>query len=97
MESEAASKAQLHALLGSAKAEHPSLEQLERFMRSELARERARAVVRHMLTDCPRCVAVTRRYWNRGERSPRLEALLREMVAEADARGVSVHDEPGLI
>jgi hypothetical protein len=50
---------------------HPPAGQLERFLRGELG-ERARlAVVRHLLTGCPRCAEITRRLWSFGERVPR--------------------------
>ena len=41
-------------------ARHPEPELLERFMRCELPRSEAPAVVRHLLTGCPRCLKVTR-------------------------------------
>lgn len=47
--------------------EHPDVKLLERFMRNELQGQERRAVVRHLLTGCPECVAVTRRLWSFGE------------------------------
>ena len=41
----------------------PSEERLERFMRGMLPRAEAAAVVRHLLTGCPYCLAVTRKLW----------------------------------
>ena len=35
--------------------EHPSLETIERFLQSELSREQARDLVRHLLKQCPEC------------------------------------------
>jgi hypothetical protein len=46
---------------------HPTAEELESFMRGELKRPAVSTLVRHLLTGCPRCVAVTRRLWNLGE------------------------------
>jgi hypothetical protein len=43
---------------------HPAIELLELFMRGELTSPgERRRLVRHLLTGCPRCVAVTRRGW----------------------------------
>lgn len=44
--------------------QHPDSQLLERFLRSELEGEERRVVVRHLLTGCPQCVAVTRRVWS---------------------------------
>jgi hypothetical protein len=57
---------------------HPAKSVLERFMLGALKRPEAQAVVRHLLTGCPPCVAVTRRLWRLGDRSPALEILLEE-------------------
>ncbi|HEY0555691.1 MAG TPA: hypothetical protein VGG20_15650 [Thermoanaerobaculia bacterium] len=38
---------------------HPSPEQLERFLRGELGRSECRRIVRHLLTGCSTCVALT--------------------------------------
>jgi hypothetical protein len=46
---------------------HPSVEELEGLMRGELKRLAVSVLVRHLLSGCPRCVAVTRRLWNLGE------------------------------
>lgn len=50
---------------------HLEAERVERFLRGELAAPEVRAVVRHLLTRCPRCVAVaaavTGRSWSFGE------------------------------
>jgi tetratricopeptide (TPR) repeat protein len=48
-------------------ADHPDLGLLERFMRNETEGEESRRVVRHLLSGCARCVAVTRRFWSLGE------------------------------
>jgi anti-sigma factor RsiW len=48
---------------------HPKVGQLERFVRGELARPAARAVVRHLLSGCPRCAEETRRFWELGARA----------------------------
>lgn len=75
---------------------HPSQEELGRFMRGNLPRDEVRHIVRHMLTECHQCVVVTRRFWERGERSSGLEALLKKMAVAA-AEGALRHNEPGLI
>lgn len=63
-------------------ASHPNRDQLERFMRAGgLPKPEVRAVVRHLLTGCPRCIAVTRRLWSFGERQRALESLLEEAQA----------------
>jgi tetratricopeptide (TPR) repeat protein len=46
--------------------EHPETGLLEGLMRNELSAAERRSVVRHLLTGCPRCVEVTRRYWSFG-------------------------------
>lgn len=46
---------------------HPTASELGRFMRGELARSEARAVVRHLLAGCEGCRALTRRLWRFGE------------------------------
>jgi len=50
---------------------HPAKGQLERLIRGELEPQARLAVVRHLLTGCPRCAEVTRRLWGLGERVPR--------------------------
>jgi tetratricopeptide (TPR) repeat protein len=47
--------------------EHPDPNLLERFMRGELQGQARRTIVRHLLTGCPRCVAVTRGLWSLGD------------------------------
>jgi hypothetical protein len=42
---------------------HPEPQQLGRFMRGESLRDECRLIVRHLLTGCPQCVAITRRFW----------------------------------
>jgi hypothetical protein len=49
---------------------HPEADQVERFLRGELARPEIRAVVRHLLTRCPRCVEVAGSLWNLGNPAP---------------------------
>lgn len=51
-----------------AAAFHPAESDLERFMRGDLTRAEVRQVVRHLLTGCPSCVAVTRAVWRLGDR-----------------------------
>jgi len=50
--------------------DHPDPLLLERFMRNETVGEERRQVVRHLLTGCERCVAVTRRLWRLGDARP---------------------------
>ncbi|HEV2855643.1 MAG TPA: hypothetical protein VHC97_22845 [Thermoanaerobaculia bacterium] len=47
--------------------DHPDAQLLERFMRNETEGGERRLVVRHLLTGCARCVAVTRRFWSLSE------------------------------
>jgi len=62
--------------------EHPDPDLVERFMRSELAGDDRRRIVRHLLTGCPRCVEITRRLWSLGDSPPaspaRVAARLRK-------------------
>jgi hypothetical protein len=64
----------------------PGAKELERFMRRELSRPEVLAVVRHLLTGCPRCVVVTRRSWDLGKRRRALEILVAE-GKDPEARG----------
>lgn len=46
---------------------HPDPSQIRCFMHGgRLPREEVRALVRHLLTGCPQCVEVTRRFWSLG-------------------------------
>lgn len=56
------------------KASHPAEEDLQRFMAGGLNREKARAVVRHLLSGCQVCKGKTRRLWGFGEEKLRPEA-----------------------
>ena len=50
--------------------EHPDPDLLERFMRGEMAGSEipeGRKIVRHLLSGCPQCLEVTRRYWALGD------------------------------
>ncbi|HSS48564.1 MAG TPA: hypothetical protein VLX28_06435 [Thermoanaerobaculia bacterium] len=49
---------------------HPDPQILERFMRNEAGAPERRAVILHLLTGCPQCVALTRRLWSLGEAPP---------------------------
>jgi tetratricopeptide (TPR) repeat protein len=71
--------------------EHPDPNLLERFMRSELQGQPRRTIVRHLLTGCPQCVAVTRRLWSFGEDSsvPGYSRLFERLIrsrAESERR-----------
>ena len=57
---------------------HPAPRQLEAFMRGLLPRRERPAVVRHLLTGCPECVAVTGRMWASGD-LPRPLTILAEV------------------
>jgi hypothetical protein len=49
-------------------AAHPPEARLVLFMLQKLPQPEALPVVRHLLTGCPRCLTVTRRLWDLGER-----------------------------
>ncbi len=49
---------------------HPAPDLLEAFMRSEAAAPDCLRIVRHLLSGCPQCVAVTGRIWSLGEPRP---------------------------
>jgi hypothetical protein len=85
-----AGTAQRPTFTGAEKAPHPSEADLERFLRGELPRETARAVVRHLLTNCPLCKVITRRLSPPGDPLLELEALLKELVDG----GEPLYDEP---
>jgi len=44
--------------------EHPTPDLLLRFIQGEATQGETRAVVRHLLAGCPRCLKVTRPLWN---------------------------------
>jgi hypothetical protein len=48
---------------GPGPAAHPETRLLEGLLRGDIDDAERRAVVRHLLTGCPRCVEVTRRSW----------------------------------
>lgn len=52
------------------RSNHPTQEELQRFMTGELASPETRAVVRHLLSGCPTCTRETRRLWSFGEERP---------------------------
>lgn len=60
------------------KAQHPSSELLERFLRHDTGAAENRQVVRHLLSGCPECQRVTRALWVLGEDEIRL--LRQELV-----------------
>jgi hypothetical protein len=56
--------------------DHPDRDLLQRFLRGEASREGKTVVVRHLLTGCMECVAVTRPAWGMaGSLEEELEAL----------------------
>jgi tetratricopeptide (TPR) repeat protein len=55
--------------------DHPDPLLLERFMRNETDARERRAIIRHLLTGCPRCSVVTGRLWSFGEARPDLGVL----------------------
>lgn len=63
---------------------HPAPGLLEAFMRSEVAALDRLRIVRHLLSGCPQCVAVTRRVWSLGELRP-LETACLETRESLDA------------
>jgi hypothetical protein len=76
--------------------EHPKPDLLLRFLRDEVSASERRAVVRHLLTGCPECVAITRPAWTlpdyprrtkrmRSEPETEAKEQLREIVAELEA------------
>jgi hypothetical protein len=66
---------------------HPTLHQLERFMRCELSRAEVSAVVRHLLTDCPQCVEVSSRLFKLAKRpADALQVLLEEATRQERRR-----------
>ena len=46
---------------------HPAPERLEHFMRGTLPWAGTLGIVRHLLTGCSECVAVTRSFWKLGD------------------------------
>jgi tetratricopeptide (TPR) repeat protein len=75
------------ALVAGRPEDHPDPRTLERFMQSALPAAESRGVVRHLLTGCPECVAVTRRLWNlasgRSSPSPFAGASYNDAIARA--------------
>jgi hypothetical protein len=49
--------------VGGDNRKHPSLDQLQGFLRGDIAVGERLSVVRHLLAGCPECVAVTRQGW----------------------------------
>jgi anti-sigma factor RsiW len=50
--------------------EHPTELALSRFLRGELSPSESAAVVRHLLTRCPRCARITAGLWRLGDPAP---------------------------
>ncbi|HEX4963085.1 MAG TPA: hypothetical protein VF173_19800 [Thermoanaerobaculia bacterium] len=50
--------------------EHPGPDVLLRFLRGEAALAESSTVVRHLLTGCRECLAVTRPVWELAEQKP---------------------------
>ena len=76
--------------------QHHDSRLLECFLRNELQGAERRVVVRHLLTGCPQCVAVTRRVWSLADgRGPDLfERILRTGTAREREAG-RVRQETG--
>jgi hypothetical protein len=77
---------------------HPPHQTLERFVLGELSRAERREVVRHLLTDCRSCVAVTAPLWSCGAqprqpRAPQFECHPIEERVSAMAAMVSAAQE----
>jgi hypothetical protein len=72
---------------------HPSERVLKRFMRGNLPRLQAGAVIRHLLTGCPQCRQVTRRLWRLADRVPRKEFQMTEAEAAAQVQLRTVTEE----
>jgi hypothetical protein len=70
--------------------EHPDRERLERFLGDELPADERRAVVRHLLTGCPQCTAVTRRLWSLTDGPEGAHDSLGSAGSAADGRAASV-------
>jgi hypothetical protein len=68
---------------------HPTESELRRFVLGEQARSETRAVVRHLLTGCEECRAVTRRLWGvgdfPGDRPTRFDLEGGEVMTEIEA------------
>ena len=71
-------------------AGHPDKRELERFMRCELPRDEAPAIVRHLLINCPQCMVVTRRLWSLSKRPAAALQILLEEAARQE-RGAARH------
>ena len=65
-------------MVAAERSRHPSSDELACFMRGELQRPAVLAIVRHLLTGCPQCIAVTRRVWSFAARAPRDPETLAE-------------------
>jgi anti-sigma factor RsiW len=74
---------------------HPGEQELQAFMRGELPKPDAAAIVRHLLTGCPECAVVTCRLWRLGVWPPNIRADMAQIAALIRDR--RRHDEPGLI
>jgi hypothetical protein len=74
---------------------HPGEQELQAFMRGELPKPDAAAIVRHLLTGCRDCSLETRRIWRLGEWPPSGRTDLADLAARVRHR--HRRDEPGLI
>jgi hypothetical protein len=64
---------------------HPGEEVLLRFLRGEVTRPERGAVVRHLLTGCRECEAVTRPVWSFADEPVVKPSGLRSVISERDA------------
>jgi len=62
---------------------HPRVVQFERFMCGGLPRLERVAIVRHLLTGCPRCVRVTRALWSLAAEPTERESIMTDVEAFA--------------
>ena len=63
--------------------DHPSPADLEQFMRGEMGNAERQVIVRHLLTRCEKCRAITSGLWNHGSRQT---LSLIEMLASPEVR-----------
>lgn len=65
---------------------HPEPAELLRFLRGEASQAEAQAGVRHLLTGCPQCMAVTRPVWRLAEHELRVLPTYRKKASSRAGR-----------